>query len=384
MGSSFSRLFNQSTNKALARAFIRTKLQMDANTINAATSRPCTRLSTTCVTGMTMIACFVSLAGCRHSPGPDVWATVNRQPIMKSELMSYYQNRVNGIYQQPTHDEAAMLKLEILQQRIVEKVILQHAKKLHLIASSDEVNAKIAQRSAGYSEQQFNQRLKAHGLTVDEVRRDTRINLSVEKVMNQEIESKIDITDAEVAEFYKLHQAEFNLTEPKYHLAQIVVTSSPSQQNSKAGDEDEALKKIEALHNQLETGADFARTAINYSQAPNTTSNGGDMGFVRESFLKSDSEVYAAITKLEPGQITSVLPIMQDASKQPVAYIIFKLIAVEPAGQHPLSDPRVQQMIRQQIHDSRALLLESAYYEVLRDQARVVNYYAKDILKNAH
>ena len=331
-----------------------------------------------------MIARFASLAGCRHAPSPDVSATVNGHPIMKSELVSYYQNRVNGIQQQPTHDEAAMLKLEILQQRIVEEVILQHARTLHLIASDDEVDAKIAQQRAGYTEQQFNQRLKAHGLTLDEVRRDTRINLSVEKVMNQEIESKVNITDADVAEFYKLHQAEFNLPEPKYHLAQIVVTPSSNRQNSKVGDEEEALKKIEALHNQLETEADFARTAINYSQALNTTSSGGDMGFVPESQLKSDPEVFAAISKLEPGQITSVLPIMQDASKQPAAYIIFKLIAIEPAGQHPLSDPRVQQMIRQQIHDSRSLLLQSAYYEVLRDQASVVNYYAEDILKDAH
>ena len=352
--------------------------------MNAATSRSCTRLSTTRVTSMTMIACFVSLAGCRHAPGPDVWATVNHQPIMKSEVVSYYQNRVNGIREQPTHDEAAMLQLEILQERIVEEAILQRAKTLHLLASSDEVDARIAQQRAGYSEQQFNQRLKAHGLTLDEVRRDTRINLSVEKVMNQEIESKVSVTDADVADFYQLHQAEFNLTEPKYHLAQIVVIPNRNQPNSKAGGEDEALKEIEALHNQLETGADFARTAINYSQAPNSTSSGGDMGFVPESFLTSDPEVYAAISKLEPGQITSVLPIMQGGSKQAAAYIIFKLIAIEPAGQHPLSDPRVQQMIRQQIHDSRSLLLQSAYYEVLRDRARVVNYYAKDILKSAH
>jgi len=176
-----------------------------------------------------MITCFASLAGCRRAPGPDVWATVNGHPIMHSEVVSYYQNRVTGIQQPPTHDEAAMLKLEILQQRIVEEVILQHAKTLNLIASADEVDAKIAQLRAGYGypEQQFNQRLKAHGLTLDEVRRDTRLNLSVEKVMNQEIESKINITDADIADFYKLHQAEFNLTEPKYHLAQIVVTPSP-------------------------------------------------------------------------------------------------------------------------------------------------------------
>jgi peptidyl-prolyl cis-trans isomerase SurA len=358
---------------------------MAANTSNAATSRSCARISTTCVTGLIMITCFASLAGCRRAPGPDVWATVNGHPIMHSEVVSYYQNRVTGIQQPPTHDEAAMLKLEILQQRIVEEVILQHAKTLNLIASADEVDAKIAQLRAGYGypEQQFNQRLKAHGLTLDEVRRDTRLNLSVEKVMNQEIESKINITDADIADFYKLHQAEFNLTEPKYHLAQIVVTPSPNRQNSTAGDEEEALKKIEALHNQLETGADFARTAINYSEAPNITSSGGDMGYLPESQLKSDPEVFAAISKLQPGQITPVLPIMQGPSKQPAGYMICKLIAIEPAGQHPLSDPRVQQMIRQQIHDSRSLLLQSAYYEVLRDQARVVNYYAKDILKNA-
>ena len=108
------------------------------------------------------------------------------------------------------------------------------------------------------------------------------------------------------------------------------------------------------------------------------------MGFVPESYVQSDPEVYAAISKLEPGQITPVLPIMQDGAKKPAAYVIFKLIAIEPAGQHLLSDPRVQQMIRQQIHDSRSLLLQSAYYEVLRDQARVVNYYANDILKDAH
>ena len=359
---------------------------MAANTINVATSQSCTRLSTTCATGVTMIACFVWLAGCRHAPGPDVWATVNRHPIMKSEVVSYYQNRVDGIQQPPTHDEEAMLKLEILQQRIVEEVILQRAKTLHLIASADEVDAKIAQLRAGYGypEKQFKQRLKAHGLTLDEVRRDTRLNLSVDKVMNQEIEAKINITDADIADFYRLHQAEFNLTEPKYHLAQIVVTLSPNRQDSKARDEEEALKRIEALHNQLESGADFARTAINYSAAPNTTFNGGDMGYLPESQLRSDPEVFAAINKLQPGQITPVLPIMQGPSKQPAGYMICKLIAIEPAGQHLLSDPRVQQMIRQQIHDSRYLLLESAYYEVLRDQARVVNYYAEDVLKNAH
>ena len=332
---------------------------------------------------------LTAFAGCSRAPNPDVWATVNGHPILQSEVDKYYQNKVNSMQQQPTADEAAMLKLEILHQQIGEEVIRQQAEKLHLVASDAEVDAKIAQLKAPYTEQQFNDQLKAKGLTLEDVRRDIWLNLTMDKVMNKEIESKINITDADVSNFYNLHQSEFNLIEPQYHLAQIVVTPNPSgrvqnRQNSKARNDEEARKKIDALHNQLETGADFAQLAINYSEAPETTSSGGDMGFIPASQLKSEPEVYAAVSKLQPGQITPVLPIVQGASKQPAAYMICKLIAIEPAGQHPLSDPRVQQMIRQQLHDSRSRLLQSAYNEALRDQARVVNYYAEDILKNAH
>jgi peptidyl-prolyl cis-trans isomerase SurA len=362
------------TNAEFSRGPVRMALQRTA------------KIGTVAVTGALVLA---SIAGCNHTPNPDVWATVNGHPITESVVDKYYQNQMSSRQQQPTPDEAAMLKLEILHQQIGSEVIRQQAEKLHLVASDSEVDAKIAQLKAPFTEQQFNDQLKAKGLTLADVRRDLWLNMTIEKLMNKEIESKINITDTDVSNFYNMHQAEFNLIEPQYHLAQIVVTPNPSgrvenRQNSKARNDEEARKKINALHNQLETGADFAQLAINYSEAPETTSSGGDMGFLPASQLKSDPEVYAAVTKLQPGQITPVLPIVQGPSKQPAAYMICKLIAIEPAGQHPLSDPRVQQMIRQQLHDSRSRLLQSAYNEMLRDQARVVNYYAEDILKNAH
>ena len=52
----------------------------------------------------------------------------------------------------------------------------------------------------------------------------------------------------------------------------------------------------------------------------------------------------------------------------------------EPAGQHELADPRVQQAIHSQLHDRRDQLLKAAYYEVLRDSAKVENFYAKKVL----
>lgn len=332
---------------------------------------------------------LTALAGCKHAPNPDVWATVNNHPIMKSEVMKYYDNKVSTMQQQPTADEAAMLKLDILHQRINEEVIRQRAEKMHLVATTAEVDSKIAQLKAPYTEAQFDAQLKAKGLTLDDVRRDIWLSLTTEKVLNKEINSKINITDADVANYYNLHKVEFHLTEPEYHLAQIVVTGVPSQQscnlqNSKARNDSEARKKIQDLHNQLESGGDFPTLAMNYSEACNTASNGGDMGFIPESNLKSNPEIYDAVSKLQPGEITGILPMIQPPSKKPFGYMILKLIAIEPAGQHPLSDPRVQQMIRQQLHDSRSRLLETAYYEVLRDQAHVVNYYAEDILKNIH
>jgi peptidyl-prolyl cis-trans isomerase SurA len=338
------------------------------------------------VTGILLLTAF---AGCKHTPNPDVSATVNGHPIMKSEVEKYFQNKISTMQQQPTADEASMLKLDILRQRINEEVIRQRAEKMHLVATDAEVDAKIAQLKAPYTEEQFDAQLKAKGLTIEDVRRDFWLSMTTSKVLNKEIDSKINITDSDVANYYNLHKADFNLIEPQYHLAQIAVTSAPAQQtcnlqNSKARNDEEARKKVQGLHNQLESGGDFSGLAMNFSEACDTASSGGDMGFIPESRLKPDPEIYNAITQLKPGQITAILPMLQGPTKKAFGYMILKLIAIEPAGQHPLSDPRVQQMIRQQLHDSRSRLLQSAYYEVLRDQAKVVDYYAEDVLKEVH
>jgi peptidyl-prolyl cis-trans isomerase SurA len=42
----------------------------------------------------------------------------------------------------------------------------------------------------------------------------------------------------------------------------------------------------------------------------------------------------------------------------------------------------VQQNIRQQLRDGRSQLLKAAYYEMLRDQAKVENFFAEEIFKN--
>jgi len=60
-------------------------------------------------------------------------------------------------------------------------------------------------------------------------------------------------------------------------------------------------------------------------------------------------------------------------------YRILKVITREPAGQRLLDDPSVQQTIRETLLNRKDQLLKAAYYEVARDEAKVVNYLASSI-----
>jgi peptidyl-prolyl cis-trans isomerase SurA len=312
-------------------------------------------------------------------------ATVNGKDILRSELDKFYNASVGDSQQKPSAEQADIVRLNILKQMIDDEILWQRATKLNLAASDEDVSAKLTEMKAPYTQEEFDKQLKARNISLDDLRRDLRRSLTKTKLLNKEIESKINITDSEIGNYYAAHKAEYNLIEPQYHLAQIAVSSAPSQQagnlqNNKASGDADAKKKIQTLHNRLESGEDFGEVAMNFSENPETASNGGDMGFVPESQLHADPDVYNAMTKLKPGEITDILP-AYDAGHRVRGYAIYKLISREPAGQRQLNDPRVQQAIRQGLRESHAQLLKNAYFEVLHDQAKVRNYFAEQILK---
>ena len=329
------------------------------------------------------------VAGCKQTYGPEVVATVNGQPIQGSEVEKYYRDNLGNNKEQPSKEQAEATRLGILKQLIDDEIVQQAAKKMGLVASDEEVDAKLAEMKAPYTQEEFDKRLQSANMAIDDLRRQIRRSLTSDKLMNKEVTSRINITDADISSFYNSNKAQFNFIEPKYNLAEIVVTSQPTKmqqganlQNSKAGNEVEARRKIEMLHNRLESGEDFATVAMNFSENPNDANNGGNMGFIPESSLRSDPTVYGAIASLQPGQMTQVVPILQPGSKSPVGYAVYKLLEKEPAGQRELNDPRVQQDIRQQLRDSRSQLLRAAYYEMVRDQAHIENRLAEQIFKN--
>ena len=331
---------------------------------------------------------LIAVAGCNRTHGADVVATVNGHAILRADMDRMYAAQLGQAQdQQQSPEEADSLRLNVVRELIDEEIVEQRAAKMNLTATSEEVDAKLAEMKAPYTEEQFTEQMKASNRTLDDVKHDLRRSLTIEKLLNKEINSKVTVSDADITNYYNQHKAEFNLIETQYHLAAIRVTSVPSPQpgnlqGSKATTDAEAKKKIEALKNRLDSGEDFGTIAMNFSEDPSTASSGGDMGFVPESQLRGDPTVGAAILKLKPGQMTEIFPLIDSQSKKAVGYTIYKLLELETAGQREISDPVVQQHIRQLLHDGRSQLLKNAYFEFLRDQAKVENFFAEEILKD--
>ena len=334
------------------------------------------------------LSAFALLAGCTFliscskRPGPDVAATVNNRAITYTELDKFYKRRfmVKPAGQSPDQEDA--LKLEVLRTMIDNEIMLQRAEKAGLMATDPEVDTKFTEIRAPYTQEEFAKFLKTQNTGVDELKSQIRRELSLQKLINKEIASKISITDSEVKKFYEANRSNYNFPEPQFRIAQIQVTPQDNPalrnlRNDKAKNDPEARKKIETIAGRLKQGEDFALLAENYSEDPATASNGGDMGYLGESaFEKTDPELRKMIFSMNPGQISGIL-------SGGDGYRILKMISKEPAGQRELSDPRVQQDIRNLLMNRKDSLLRTAYLEVARSEAKVVNYYARSILQKA-
>jgi peptidyl-prolyl cis-trans isomerase SurA len=330
-----------------------------------------------------LAACALA-AGCRResAPGPDVWAVVNGKEILRPDVEKIFRSRVTADAPTPSQEEALSLELSILDELVNSEILLQRATKMNLIASDAEVEDKFTESKSPYTEEEFQKKLKETGLTAEDLRSDIRRQLSIQKLLNREVVAKISITDQDISDFYNKNRAQFNVTEPQYHIAQIVITPHPdptvhNRKNDKATNEAEAGRKAAMLIQKLDMGADFAELAADYSEDA-SASTGGDLGFQPESaFNKSDPILKKAVLSLKPGEFTQ--PIHDPRG----GYIIIKLLAKEAAGERQFSDVQVQQAIRDALRTRKEQLLRSAYLVEARDEAHVTNYLARQILEFA-
>ena len=331
---------------------------------------------------------FAAAAGCNKEVqhAPDVWAVVNGKEIKRDEVDKYYRTRVNPEGQEPSLEESLSQKLNVLDELINNEILLEKAKKLNLEASDGEVEDKFTELKSPYTEDEFQRRLKDQSMSVADLKLELRRQLSIQKLLNREVVAKISITDQDVNDFYNANKAQFNVAEPQYHIAQIVVTPRKEQQlrnrkNDDASNEAEAQRKVKMLMDRLNSGADFAQLAMDYSEDVNTAGTGGDLGYVPESALnQSDPALKKAVVGLKAGQVSQPIQVQP---KDGARILILKLITRESPGLRGIAEPQVQQTIRDTLRNRKEQLLRLAYLAIARDGARVTNFLAEQVVEAA-
>ncbi len=328
------------------------------------------------LTGMLLLG-----TGCNRKPSPDFAATVNDKPITYADLDKQFAFQFGGNNERVTDDQVTIQKLEFLRVLIDNEIMLQKAEKLGLLATDADVDAKLNEMKAPYTQEEFQKQLGARKMSVDDLKGQIRRELSIEKLFNKEIRSLINITDQDIKDYYNANKANFNLPEPQVHMAQILVTpvddpSVRNLKNDKAKNDAQAQAKIRMIEQRIKSGEDFAALATNFSEDPQTAANGGDLGFMGESTLdKANPELKKLIMSLGAGAVSNII-------KTQEGYRILKVLSKEPAGQRDLNDPRVQQGIREGLITRKDQLAKAAFYEAARNDAKVTNNFAQKIMAN--
>ncbi|MEZ5393681.1 MAG: SurA N-terminal domain-containing protein [Bryobacterales bacterium] len=322
----------------------------------------------------------VSLLACQGGGGDDVAAVVDGYQISTADLDRYFLSQVGEQAGPPSEDQARMMRLSLLNEIIDRQILLQKAESLGLMANDEEVDQRFQQYRAPFeTDADFQTSLEQQELTREDLRAEIRRTLTIEKLLNREISSRVEVSEAEMRQYYEANKASFALAELRLHLAQIVVTPTPETPvpnllNDDAVDEDTAKKKIRMIEDRLGNGEDFSTLAQNYSEDPSTASTGGDLGFIPQSSLeKADITLRRVVAALAPGENS---PVIETGGQ----YRIIRLLDKEQPGQRDFSDPRVQQSIRDTLTNGKDQLLKTAYLEMLRTQANVTNLYAQRIV----
>ena len=321
--------------------------------------------------------------GSDSSASADVVARVNGKDITTAQLEKQFQQRITGAEQPPAPEEVDDLKLQLLSQLINDQIMSELASQAGLTATDSEVDVKFSEFKGQYAtEEQFQEALKQQKMTVDDIKAELRKSLTLEKLVNKEITSKITVSEAEIKNLYDKNKEQFNLPEG-YHVAHILVTPVADAQlrntkNDDAKTPEDARAKANRLLKEIQGGKDFAVEAREYSEDPSSAPNGGDLDFqALEALNQYDPRLAQAVQRLKVGE---TFPQVVETRG---GFHIVKLLDRDAGGQKDLKDERVKAQLRQAIFNRKDQTLKAAFSEAARNKAKVNNYLAERILANA-
>jgi peptidyl-prolyl cis-trans isomerase SurA len=326
-------------------------------------------------------------AACRSTPAtpaapavsPDTWAVVDDRQITRDDVEKAYR-RARDASQALSDEETLAAKLSLLNELIVQDILLAKARDLKIELSDTEIDNAYAEARKNIPDAAFQEELTRRNVTAADMRESLRRELLAQKVIEQEVESKVTVTDKEVTDFFNANREQYNFPEEAYHIAQIVVTPvRDAQLANRTGDDaitpQAAAEKIKMLMAKLQGGASFRDLAMDYSEDPETAPRGGDLGFVPVSRLKqAPPRLRDAVLNVAPGSANMV--------SEGGGHTIVLVVAREPAGQRDLSTPAVRERITEGLRARKQQLLRVAYLTAARTDANVVNYLARRVVES--
>jgi peptidyl-prolyl cis-trans isomerase SurA len=270
-----------------------------------------------------------------------VYVIVNDEVITKREVdtrVAEITARAKAAHS-PLPDEDT-LRHQVVEAMITERAQLQLAKEMGVRVDDTMVDRAIARiaENQKMSVQDYRNAVEKEGMPFGQFREQIRNEIMMQRLTEHEVDSKIQVTDAEVDTYMAAEKAAA-ADRVEMNLAQILVglPENPSSEQIAA-----RKARADEVERQLRTGADFAKMAATYSDAPDAL-KGGDVGWRDPERLPP---VFAeALRKLKPGQSTPVI-------RTNVGFHILKLL-----GERHLDSKAAGQEVVSQTH-ARDILLK--------------------------
>ncbi len=242
---------------------------------------------------------LISAIACSNSGGKKIAATVNGDPIYMEEVdrqLDQLKQQHQQLQGQEGEQYLKSFQKQILDDLIDQKLVLQEAEKQKVKVTDKEINDWLKQvRKMFPSEQQFQSKLKELKMTLDDLKKNRRDQIMMQKMIEKTTKG-IKVSDKEVEEYYKKHTVEFKDPE-KVNIKWVFVATE---------------KEAKDVLTKLQGGADFAATAKEKSVDPTTKDKGGELG------LKSKAELPPEIAdlafKIELNKLSEVVKTEQGSA----------------------------------------------------------------------
>ncbi|WP_106856861.1 peptidylprolyl isomerase [Caballeronia novacaledonica] len=233
-----------------------------------------------------------------------VVAVVNDGVITQRELQDRTALIAKRLQQQNAPvPPADQMQRQVLDQMVLERIQLQKAKEDGIVIDDATVNrtlARLAQQNQ-MTLDVYRSRIEAQGVPWSTFTRDARTELTLSKLREKEVDSKITVSDGEVANYIASQRGPGARNTSDLRLQHIMFklpSDAPQSEITKIQAQADAVLK------QAQAGDDFEKLAKQNSQDTDA-SKGGDLGFRTPGTLPAG--IVSAVSTLRPGQVVPTL-----------------------------------------------------------------------------